>query len=170
MWLRKTPYLELSLMFSYVKVKWKWKSLSPIWLFATPWYSPWNSPGQNTGVGSHSLLQGTFTTQWSNPGLLHCRQILYQLSHKGSPRILEWVGSPFSSESSRPKNRTGFSGIADRFFTNWTIREGFLSEGVLSKGVYSQLYSLFWSWSSPILWDHPGTLYILNNYHFKEER
>ena len=46
-------------------------------------YSPWNSPGQNTGVGSLSLLQGIFPTQGSNPGLLHCRQILYQLSHKG---------------------------------------------------------------------------------------
>src|SRR5574339_221269 len=45
-------------------------------------YSPWNSPGQNTGVGSLSLLQGIFPTQRSNPGLMHCRQILYQLSHK----------------------------------------------------------------------------------------
>jgi len=53
--------------------------------------SPWNSPGQNTGVGSLSLLQGIFPTQGSNPGLPHCRWILYQLSHKGSPRILEWV-------------------------------------------------------------------------------
>ena len=44
-------------------------------------YSPWNSPGQNTGVGSLSLLQGFFPTQGSNPGLLHCRWILYQLSH-----------------------------------------------------------------------------------------
>ena len=49
-------------------------------------YIPWNSPGQNTGVGSLSLLQGIFPTQGSNPGLLHCRQILYQLNHKGSPR------------------------------------------------------------------------------------
>ena len=47
-------------------------------------YSPWNSPGQNTGVGSFSL-QGIFPTQGSNPGLLHCGWILYQLSHKGSP-------------------------------------------------------------------------------------
>ena len=47
-------------------------------------YSPWNSPGQNIGVGSLSLLQGTFPTQGWNPGLLHCRQILDQLSHKGS--------------------------------------------------------------------------------------
>ena len=45
----------------------------------------WNSPGQNTGVGSLSLLQGIFPTQGSNPGLPHCRQILYQLSHRGSP-------------------------------------------------------------------------------------
>ena len=40
-------------------------------------YSPWNSPGQNTGVGSLSLLQGIFPTQESNSGLLYCRQILY---------------------------------------------------------------------------------------------
>ena len=47
-------------------------------------YSPWNSPGQNTGVGSLSFLQGIFPTQESNQGLLHCRQILYQLSSEGS--------------------------------------------------------------------------------------
>ena len=49
-------------------------------------YSPWNSLGQNTGMGSLSLLQGIFPTQGLNPGLPHCRRILYQLSHKGSPR------------------------------------------------------------------------------------
>ena len=48
-------------------------------------YSPWNSPGQNTGVSGHSLLQGILPTQGSNPGFPHCRQILYQLSHQGSP-------------------------------------------------------------------------------------
>ena len=64
-------------------------------------YSPWNSLGQNTGVGSLSLLQGIFPIQGSNPGLLHC--ILYQLSHQGSPRILEWVASPFSRVSSWPR-------------------------------------------------------------------
>ena len=63
-------------------------------------YSPWNSPGQNTGVGSHSLLQGIFKTQGLNPGPLHCRWILYQLSRKGSPGILEWVAYPYSSRSS----------------------------------------------------------------------
>ena len=50
-------------------------------------YGPWNSPGQNTGVGSLSLLQGIFPTQGLNPGLLHCRRILYQVSHKGSPYV-----------------------------------------------------------------------------------
>ena len=86
-------------------------------------YSLWNSPGQNTGVGSLSLLQGIFPTQGSNPGLPHCRWILYQLSHKGSPRILEWVAYPFSSRSSQPRNWTGVSCTAGRFFTNWAIRE-----------------------------------------------
>ena len=49
-------------------------------------YSPWNSPGQDMGVGSLSLLQRIVPTQGWNLGLLHCRWILYQLSHKGSPK------------------------------------------------------------------------------------
>ena len=59
----------------------------------------------------------------------HCRQILYQLSHKGSPRILEWVAYPSSSGSSRPRNRIGVSCIAGRFFTNWVIGELALTSG-----------------------------------------
>ena len=81
-------------------------------------YSPWNFPGQNTGMGNLSLLQGIFPTQGSNSGLPHGRQILYQLSHKGSPRILEWVAYPFSSGSSQPRNQTRISCIADGFITN----------------------------------------------------
>jgi len=83
-----------------------------------PMDCPWNSQGQNTGVGSLSLLQGIFPTQGSNPALAHCRQILYQLSHKGSPRTLEWVAYPFSRGSSPPRNQTGVSCTAGRFFTN----------------------------------------------------
>ena len=64
--------------FTIERIKVKWKSLSRVQLLAI-------SPGQNTGVGSLSLLQGIFPTQGWNPSLLHCRQILYQLSHKGSP-------------------------------------------------------------------------------------
>ena len=63
-----------------VKVKVMSDSLPPRGL-----YSPWNSVGQNTGVGSLSLLQEIFPTQGLNLGLLHCRWILYQLNHKGSP-------------------------------------------------------------------------------------
>ena len=76
---------------------WKWKSkmLSQVGLFATPW----NYPGQSTGIGSLSLLQ-IFPTQGLNPGLLHCRRILYQLNHKGSPRILD--GWPIPSPGDFP--------------------------------------------------------------------
>ena len=73
---------------------------------------------KNTGVGCLSLFQWIFPAQGSKPGLPHCRQILYQLSRKGSPRILEWVAYPFSSRSYRPRNRTPVSCIAGGFFTN----------------------------------------------------
>ena len=53
-------------------------------------YSTWNSPGQNTRVDSLSLLRGIFPTQALNPALPHCSQILYQLSHKGSPILYKW--------------------------------------------------------------------------------
>ena len=89
-------------------------------------YSPWYSPGQNTGVGNCFLLQGIFPIQGSNLGLPHCRQILDYLSHKGSPRIVEWVTYLFSSGSSWPRNRNGVSSIIDRFFTNWAIREAYI--------------------------------------------
>ena len=69
------------------------KSLSPVQLFVTPWTTrllrPWDSPGRNTGVGCHFLLQEIFPTQKLNKGLLHCRQILYQVSHQRSPLGLE---------------------------------------------------------------------------------
>ena len=68
-------------------------SLSFVQLFTTSWTiarqasRPWNSPGKNTGVGCHSLLQGIFLTQGLNPRLLHCRQILY-LRHQAIPALL----------------------------------------------------------------------------------
>ena len=58
-------------------------------------YSPWNSPGQNIGVGGRSLLQGMFPTQGANTGLPHCRQILYQLSHQGSPNFVKAHIGPY---------------------------------------------------------------------------
>ena len=86
-------------------------------------YSSWNSPGQDIGVGSLSLLQRIFPTQGSNPGLPHYSWILYQLSHKGNPRILEWITYPFSSGSSWPRNWTVISCFAGGFFTNWASKE-----------------------------------------------
>ena len=83
----------------------------------------WNSPSPNIGMGSLSLLQGIFPTQRSNPGLPDCRWIFNQLSHKGSPGILEWVAYPFSRGSSQPRNGTQVSCIARGFFTIWAIRE-----------------------------------------------
>ena len=80
-------------------------------------YSPWNSPGRNTRVDSCSLFQGIFPTQGSKPGLLYCGRILYQLSHKGSPRTLEWVAYPISSGSSWSRNQTRVSCIAGGFLT-----------------------------------------------------
>ena len=62
-------------------------SLPPHGLQPTRLFYPWDFPGKNTGVGSHFLLQGIFLTQGSNLCLLHCRQILYHLTHQGSPTI-----------------------------------------------------------------------------------
>ena len=72
-----------------------------------------------TSVSSCSLLQRTFPNQGLNSGLLHCRRILYQLSHQGSLRILGWAAYPFSSRSFWPRNRTGISCTAGEFFTCW---------------------------------------------------
>ena len=98
-----------------------WQSCSVVsnCLWPRELYSPWNSPDQNLGVGSLSHLQGIFPTQGSNPGLLHYRRILYQLSHKESPRRLGWVAYPFSRRSSLHRNQTGVSCITGGFFTSW---------------------------------------------------
>ena len=75
-------------------------------------YRPWNSPGQNTEVGSCSLLQGIFPTQGSNPGLLHWRWILYQLSHKGSPRT--WTCSTVLENMSKRMSAQPDETVCDR--------------------------------------------------------
>ena len=124
------------------------------WLFAILYFlyptrfpCPWDSPGKNTEVGCHSLLQGIFPIQGSNPCLLHCRQIPYHLSHQGSycvlshsvmfdsatpwtvayqdplymgilqARILEWITLPSSRGSSLPKDQTQVSCISGRFLS-----------------------------------------------------
>ena len=97
-------------------------SLRPNGLWPAKLLCLWISPGKNIGMGCHFLLQGIFPTQGSNPGLLHCRRILYQMSHKGSPRTWEWV-APFFSGSSRPRNWTRVSHILGEFFTNRAMKD-----------------------------------------------
>ena len=75
---------------------------------------PWSD-----GTGSHDLLQEISPIQGMNPGLPHCKWILYQLSHQGSPIILKWVACPFSSGSSWPRSWIRVSCIAGGFFTCW---------------------------------------------------
>ena len=105
--------------------------------------SPWNSPDQNTAMGKLSFLQGIFPIQGSNPGLPHCRQLLYQLSAQRSPRILEWVTYPFSSRSSPPRNLTGVCCITGRFFTSWATREALVLPGsnMLCTGSHMEISS-----------------------------
>ena len=96
----RVRFLSASVDHFFSSDSWKWSesescsvvsdSLQPHGL-----YSPWNSPGQNIGVGSLSLLQGIFPTQGSNPALLHCRQILYQLSYEGYLTVFVWANSYF---------------------------------------------------------------------------
>ena len=77
--------------YDYANSAYCWVKVKVAQLCLTPCESsPWNSPGQNTGVGSLSLLQGIFPIQESNLGLLHCKRILYQLSYK-IPFSLLWI-------------------------------------------------------------------------------
>ena len=126
-------------MILYWEVSVSVKLLSCVQLFATPCtIQTMEFSSQNTWVGSLSLLQGIFPTQGSNPSLPHLRQILYQLSHEGSPRILEWVAHPFSSGSSQFRNWTGVSCTAGKFFTNWAT-----PDCSWSQWLYTNLFRCF---------------------------
>ena len=119
----------------------------------TPCDSPCNSPSQNTGVHSCFLLQGIFPAQGLNPGLPHCRWIRYQLSHKRSPTIQEWVAYAFPSGSFWPRNWTEVSCTAGRLFTNWAIREVWLTSN-FSKEFYFNTATDAWE----SIWYYPITL------------
>ena len=112
-----------------------------------------DSPGRNTGAGCHGLLPRIFLTQASNlgllpcgqiPGLLHCRRIIYHLSHKGSPRIRKWVDYPFSSGSSLPRNRTRVSRIGGGLFTKLSY-QGSPYYAMLSRFSRVQLCATPWT-------------------------
>ena len=102
--------------------------LSRVWL-STLWTVASQAPlsmgfsRQDSGVGCHAILQRIFPIQGMNPGLPHCKWILYCLSHQGSPRELEWVAYSFSRGSSWPRNWNRVSSIAGEFFTSWAIEE-----------------------------------------------
>ena len=102
-------------------------------------YSPWNSPGQNTGAGSCSLLQCIFPTQGLNPGLPHFRWILYQLSHHGSPLtsffFLSFLPFFFFSFFLTPK------------MWEWYVTHFLSSKEFLSRVTDSQIWSRSWTWS-----------------------
>ena len=116
------------------------QSLNHVQLFATLWTAARQAPlfmefsRQEYWMVCHALLQGgIFPTQGSNPGLPHSKWILYHLSHHGNPRIVEWVAYAFSRGSSRPRNWTGVSSIAGRFFTSWATRKAHTCPYYLSK-------------------------------------
>ena len=94
------------------------KLLSRVRLFATPGTIACQAPlsmrfsKQEYWRGLPFPSPGDLLNPGIKPGLPHCRRILFQLSHQGSPRILEWVAYPFSSGSSQPRNQTGVSCIA----------------------------------------------------------
>ena len=93
--------------FKLVLLCWAW-SLSHVQVSVTPWtvtrqlLYPCGSPNKNTGMGCHFFLRGIFLTQKFNPGLLHCRQILYRLSHQGSPAWFQ--ASPWTAPPPAPTN------------------------------------------------------------------
>ena len=105
--------------------------------------NPIDYTGKNTGVGRLSLLQGIFPIQGSNPGLLCWRQILYQLGHQGSLRILEWVSYPFSKGSSWPRNQTRVSCFA-----------GHSLKTELSGKPYRSLDNIIWNGRDHFTWTY----------------
>ena len=123
-----------------------------LWTVVTRLLCTWNSPGQNTGVACHALLQGSSQPRDRTQVYPHCRWVIYHLSHQGSlkrtvkvkvsqlcptlwnhtdyiahgilqARILEWVAFAFSWGSSQPRDQTQVSHIAGRLFTSWATRE-----------------------------------------------
>ena len=121
--IRRSPG-KWEVLFSRDQVKWSEShSVVSDYLWPHGLYSPWNSPGQNIGLGSLSFSPEDLP----NPGIELRSPTLqadffYQLSHQGSPRIQEWVAYSFSRVSFWPRNRTEVSSITGRFI-NWDIRE-----------------------------------------------
>ena len=101
---------------------------------------PGKSPGKDAGVDCHFLLQVIFLTQASNPGLLHCRQILYHMSYQGSPRILGWVAYPFSRKTSWHELNRGL------LHCRWILYQ------LATKEAHNKSYSL-WILTNKLKWN-----------------
>ena len=101
--------------------------------------SPWDFPGKDTGVGCHFLLQGIFSTQGSNPGFLHCRQILYRLSYRGSPLPLWWKSHVTTIYNPKDGERRE----ASEFWIRWGFRVKFFRLSVI-KGNSFNFSELQW--------------------------
>ena len=86
-------------------------------------------------MGGYALLQGIFLTQGLNPGLPHFRRVLYHLSHKGSPRILEWVAHPFSRGSSWPRDQPSRNQQGEEFNISYPSRIWICDERILEKSL-----------------------------------
>ena len=143
------------------------ESLRPVRLSMTPrTIQPMEFSRPEYWSGDPFPSLGDLPNPGSNPGLLHCRQILCQLSHQGSPRILEWVAYPFSRGSSQPGNPAGVSCIAGGFFTDWAMRVcqgpaqmpppawSWLSSASFQKGPHVSLYDshVLDTWTILALW------------------
>ena len=113
-----------------------------------------DSPGKNTGMGCHALLQGIFSTQESNPHLLrllHCRQILHPLSHLGSP--LKSAGTEYKPETTNnsfhwllvPVNTLALNSHPSTFDSSWFFSQVWLLDGLLGLGTHCRFGHL-WFW------------------------
>ena len=116
---------------------WFFKSESRSVVYDSLWphgpYSPWNSPGQNTGVGSLSLLQGIFPTQDGTQVSHIAGGFFTSWATRESPGILEWVAFPFSRGSSQPRDWTQVYRTAGGFFTHWATREALSCGYIITK-------------------------------------
>ena len=124
-------YRQFQLPINILKVVFEVKCylLSHVQLFAIPWTVAHQTPlfsslGNNTGVGCHFLLQGIFLTQGLNPGLLHCRRILYRLSNQGSPKRKRLKSN---SEWWNMKSTHISTGKWGKWATSWGMRAAFRS-------------------------------------------
>ena len=139
-------YSEFPLCFCALSIPLrKWKSLSGIQLFAHGLYSPWNSPGQNTGVGSYSLLQGIFPTQdGTQVSTLQVDSLPAEPLGKPKNTGVGSLSLLFGG-SSRPRNWTGVSCIAGGFFQ-------LHCSSLIDPGMFSLHVSLHWDCSFCFSW------------------